>query len=107
MDSIIIPPAITATMISIIAWGSIAARLGIPASKSHALLLCRVNVCHSPQYDPYDHDVDRRRVGGTADHRYKMGGAGSGRRCLVRYVPVLHWDCLPGGSDGKSYLRLE
>ncbi len=31
-------PAITATMVSIIAWGSLAARLGIPVSKSHALL---------------------------------------------------------------------
>jgi PiT family inorganic phosphate transporter len=31
-------PAITATMLSIVAWGTIAARLGIPVSKSHALL---------------------------------------------------------------------
>lgn len=31
-------PAITATMLSIIAWGGIAARFGIPVSKSHALL---------------------------------------------------------------------
>jgi len=31
-------PAIAATMVSIIAWGSLAARLGIPVSKSHALL---------------------------------------------------------------------
>jgi inorganic phosphate transporter, PiT family len=31
-------PAIAATMLSIIAWGSLAARLGIPVSKSHALL---------------------------------------------------------------------
>ena len=31
-------PAITATMLSIIAWGTLAARLGIPVSKSHALL---------------------------------------------------------------------
>lgn len=31
-------PAITAAMLSIIAWGSIAARFGIPVSKSHALL---------------------------------------------------------------------
>ena len=31
-------PAITAAMLSIIAWGTIAARLGIPVSKSHALL---------------------------------------------------------------------
>jgi PiT family inorganic phosphate transporter len=31
-------PAITAAMLSIIAWGGIAARLGIPVSKSHALL---------------------------------------------------------------------
>ena len=31
-------PAIAATMISIIGWGSLAARLGIPVSKSHALL---------------------------------------------------------------------
>jgi PiT family inorganic phosphate transporter len=31
-------PAITATMVSIVAWGTIAARLGIPVSKSHALL---------------------------------------------------------------------
>jgi inorganic phosphate transporter, PiT family len=31
-------PAISATMLSIIAWGSLAARLGIPVSKSHALL---------------------------------------------------------------------
>ena len=31
-------PAIAATMASIIAWGSMAARLGIPVSKSHALL---------------------------------------------------------------------
>ena len=31
-------PSITATMISIIAWGSLAARFGIPVSKSHALL---------------------------------------------------------------------
>ena len=31
-------PAITATMLSIIAWGAFAARLGIPVSKSHALL---------------------------------------------------------------------
>lgn len=31
-------PAITAAMLSIILWGSIAARLGIPVSKSHALL---------------------------------------------------------------------
>lgn len=30
--------AITATMVSIIAWGTMAARLGIPVSKSHALL---------------------------------------------------------------------
>jgi inorganic phosphate transporter, PiT family len=30
--------AIAATMLSIIAWGSLAARLGIPVSKSHALL---------------------------------------------------------------------
>ena len=31
-------PAIAATMISIIGWGTLAARLGIPVSKSHALL---------------------------------------------------------------------
>jgi PiT family inorganic phosphate transporter len=31
-------PAITATMVSIIAWGTMAAKLGIPVSKSHALL---------------------------------------------------------------------
>jgi len=31
-------PAITATMISIVAWGGLAARMGIPVSKSHALL---------------------------------------------------------------------
>jgi PiT family inorganic phosphate transporter len=31
-------PAITAAMLSIIAWGAMAARLGIPVSKSHALL---------------------------------------------------------------------
>ena len=31
-------PSITATMLSIIAWGSLAARFGIPVSKSHALL---------------------------------------------------------------------
>jgi PiT family inorganic phosphate transporter len=31
-------PAITASMLSIIAWGSLAAKLGIPVSKSHALL---------------------------------------------------------------------
>lgn len=31
-------PAITATMVSIIGWGALAARLGIPVSKSHALL---------------------------------------------------------------------
>ena len=31
-------PAITATMVSIIGWGTLAARLGIPVSKSHALL---------------------------------------------------------------------
>jgi inorganic phosphate transporter, PiT family len=31
-------PAITATMVSIIAWGAFAARVGIPVSKSHALL---------------------------------------------------------------------
>jgi PiT family inorganic phosphate transporter len=31
-------PAITASMLSIIAWGSMAAKLGIPVSKSHALL---------------------------------------------------------------------
>jgi inorganic phosphate transporter, PiT family len=31
-------PSITATMISIVAWGSLAARFGIPVSKSHALL---------------------------------------------------------------------
>ena len=31
-------PSITATMVSIIAWGSLAARFGIPVSKSHALL---------------------------------------------------------------------
>src|SRR5262245_6467536 len=31
-------PAITASMLSIIAWGTLAARLGIPVSKSHALL---------------------------------------------------------------------
>ena len=31
-------PAITAAMLSIIAWGTIAARFGIPISKSHALL---------------------------------------------------------------------
>ena len=31
-------PAITATMLSIIAWGGFAARVGIPVSKSHALL---------------------------------------------------------------------
>jgi PiT family inorganic phosphate transporter len=31
-------PAITATMISIIGWGAFAARVGIPVSKSHALL---------------------------------------------------------------------
>jgi inorganic phosphate transporter, PiT family len=31
-------PAITATMLTIVAWGSIAAKLGIPVSKSHALL---------------------------------------------------------------------
>ena len=31
-------PAITATMVAIIAWGSIAAKLGFPVSKSHALL---------------------------------------------------------------------
>lgn len=31
-------PAITASMLSIVAWGGIAARFGIPVSKSHALL---------------------------------------------------------------------
>ncbi len=31
-------PAITSTMIAIIAWGTLAAKLGIPVSKSHALL---------------------------------------------------------------------
>lgn len=31
-------PAITATMVAIIAWGTMAAKLGIPVSKSHALL---------------------------------------------------------------------
>ena len=31
-------PSITATMVSIIAWGSLTARFGIPVSKSHALL---------------------------------------------------------------------
>jgi PiT family inorganic phosphate transporter len=31
-------PAITASMLSIVAWGATAARLGIPVSKSHALL---------------------------------------------------------------------
>ncbi|MBX9862477.1 MAG: inorganic phosphate transporter [Hyphomicrobium sp.] len=31
-------PAITATMIAIICWGTMAAKLGIPVSKSHALL---------------------------------------------------------------------
>ena len=31
-------PSITAAMISIVAWGSIAARMGFPVSKSHALL---------------------------------------------------------------------
>ena len=31
-------PSITAAMLSIIAWGTIAARFGIPVSKSHALL---------------------------------------------------------------------
>ncbi|MFN0217877.1 MAG: anion permease [Hyphomicrobium sp.] len=31
-------PAITATMIAIISWGTLAAKLGIPVSKSHALL---------------------------------------------------------------------
>ena len=31
-------PAITSTMLSIIAWGAFAARVGIPVSKSHALL---------------------------------------------------------------------
>jgi PiT family inorganic phosphate transporter len=31
-------PAITSTMVSIIVWGGIAARFGIPVSKSHALL---------------------------------------------------------------------
>lgn len=31
-------PSITATMLAIVAWGSLAARLGIPVSKSHALL---------------------------------------------------------------------
>lgn len=31
-------PSITATMVSIILWGSLAARFGIPVSKSHALL---------------------------------------------------------------------
>src|SRR6478672_10086764 len=31
-------PAITATMVSIIGWGSMAAHFGIPVSKSHALL---------------------------------------------------------------------
>lgn len=31
-------PAITATMIAIISWGTLAARVGIPVSKSHALL---------------------------------------------------------------------
>jgi PiT family inorganic phosphate transporter len=31
-------PAITAAMLSIVAWGGIAARFGIPVSKSHALL---------------------------------------------------------------------
>ena len=31
-------PAISATMVSIIAWGAFAARVGIPVSKSHALL---------------------------------------------------------------------
>jgi inorganic phosphate transporter, PiT family len=31
-------PAITSTMLSIIAWGGLAARFGIPVSKSHALL---------------------------------------------------------------------
>ena len=31
-------PAITATMVAIIAWGSIAAKFGFPVSKSHALL---------------------------------------------------------------------
>jgi PiT family inorganic phosphate transporter len=36
--SVMTLPAITATMLSIIAWGTIAARAGIPVSKSHALL---------------------------------------------------------------------
>jgi PiT family inorganic phosphate transporter len=31
-------PAITSTMVAIIAWGTLAAKLGIPVSKSHALL---------------------------------------------------------------------
>ena len=31
-------PSITAAMISIVAWGSVAARMGFPVSKSHALL---------------------------------------------------------------------
>ncbi len=37
-SSVLTVPAITATMVSIIGWGSLAARLGIPVSKSHALL---------------------------------------------------------------------
>jgi PiT family inorganic phosphate transporter len=36
--SVLTLPSITAAMLSIIAWGSIAARFGIPVSKSHALL---------------------------------------------------------------------
>jgi PiT family inorganic phosphate transporter len=36
--SVLTVPAITATMLSIIGWGFLAARLGIPVSKSHALL---------------------------------------------------------------------
>ena len=36
--SVLTLPAITAAMISIIAWGGIAAKYGIPVSKSHALL---------------------------------------------------------------------
>jgi len=31
-------PAITSTMVAIVAWGTLAAKLGIPVSKSHALL---------------------------------------------------------------------
>ena len=55
-------PAITADHVSIIAWGSLAARFGIPVSKSHALLAGLAG-----------RRTGRRRLGGAAVVRLAEG----------------------------------